>query len=81
MNIVFYSNMTKRESCLQRIPELKEHNVSFFRLDEREKLLCADETEILIAGITHLTVDKIYQSISENISRLANGRPLKNRVN
>lgn len=41
--------MTKRESCLQRIPQLKEHNVSFFRLDEREKLLCADETEILIA--------------------------------
>lgn len=63
MNIVFYSNMTKRESCLQRIPQLKEHNVSFFSLDEREKLLCADETEILIADAMARVDDEIISSM------------------
>ena len=48
-------------------------------LDERIK----DKLVLMphIAGITHLTVDKIYKNINENISRLAQGRPLKNRVN
>ncbi len=34
-----------------------------------------------IAGITSLTVDKIYRNIQENISRYSNGKDLKNRVN
>lgn len=41
--------MTKQENCLQKIPELQEHNVSFFRLDERDRLLTACETDILFA--------------------------------
>ena len=33
-----------------------------------------------ISGITRLTVKKIYMNIWENITRLINGEPLKNRV-
>lgn len=58
--------MTKQESCLQRIPELKEHNVSFFSLDEREKLLCAGETEILFAD----AMAKVDSEIISSMPRL-----------
>lgn len=33
-----------------------------------------------IAGITNLTVQKIYENIYENINRYSNGQPLKNRI-
>lgn len=33
-----------------------------------------------ISGITHLTINKIYKNIWENIDRLIKGEPLKNRV-
>ena len=48
-------------------------------LDERikDKLILTPH----ISGITHLTVKKIYLNIWENITRLMNGEPLKNRVN
>lgn len=48
-------------------------------LDERirDKLILTPH----IAGITHLTVKKIYQNIWENVLRLINGEELKNRVN
>jgi len=48
-------------------------------LDERikDKLILTPH----IAGITNLTVQKIYKNIYENITRLINGEELKNRVN
>lgn len=48
-------------------------------LDERirDKMILTPH----IAGITNLTVKKIYQNIWENITRLIDGKPLKNRVN
>ncbi|MCC8072725.1 MAG: hydroxyacid dehydrogenase [Clostridiales bacterium] len=48
-------------------------------LDERikDKLVLTPH----IAGITNLTVNKIYQSIWDNITRLINEQPLKNKVN
>lgn len=48
-------------------------------LDERvrDKLILTPH----IAGITNLTVKKIYKNIWENITRYINGEPLKNRVN
>lgn len=48
-------------------------------LDERikDKLILTPH----IAGITNLTVQKIYRNIWENITRTINGKPLKNRVN
>lgn len=48
-------------------------------LDERikDKLILTPH----IAGITHLTVKKIYQNLWANVLRLINGEELKNRVN
>lgn len=48
-------------------------------LDERikDKLILTPH----IAGITNLTVKKIYKNIWENIIRFMNNEPLKNRVN
>lgn len=47
-------------------------------LDERikDKLILTPH----IAGITNLTVEKIYKNIYGNITRFINGEPLKNRV-
>jgi phosphoglycerate dehydrogenase-like enzyme len=48
-------------------------------LDERikDKLILTPH----IAGITNLTVKKIYGNIWDNITRFMNGKPLRNRVN
>ena len=48
-------------------------------LDERikDKLILTPH----IAGITNLTVQKIYKNIWENITNYVNGKPLRNRVN
>lgn len=48
-------------------------------LDERvrDKLIFTPH----IAGITNLTVKRIYKNIWENITHYINGRPLRNRVN
>ena len=48
-------------------------------LDERvrDKLILTPH----IAGITNLTVKKIYKNIWENITNYINGKPLRNRVN
>ena len=124
MNIVFYSNVTSAEEAFSYVPQLKKHNVSFIRIDDREKPVSKTDTQILlvdallkgkiagagldviapepvetdnilldprikdkliltphIAGITRLTVRKIYNNIWENITRLTEDKPLKNRVN
>lgn len=48
MNIVFYSNVTTPEESYKHIPMLKNHTVSFIRLDEKDKLMAEKETEVLI---------------------------------
>lgn len=49
MNITFYSNVTTREKTLKELPQLKNHNVKFFRLKDAEKLITdAEDTEILL---------------------------------
>lgn len=48
MNIVFYSSVTTPEKSYEHIPMLKNHNVSFIRLNERERLMAEKETEVLL---------------------------------
>lgn len=48
MNIVFYSNVTTEEESCKQLPELKNHNVSFIKLKDREQLLTKRDTEILL---------------------------------
>lgn len=48
MNIVFYSSVTTAEESYKQIPMLKNHNVSFIKLTEKEKLLSKTETEVLL---------------------------------
>lgn len=48
MNIVFYSSVTTPEKSYKHIPMLKNHNVSFIKLDEKDKLMVEKETEVLI---------------------------------
>lgn len=48
MNIVFYSNVTTREESFKQLPELKEHNVSFIKLNDRDALLSKTDTEVLL---------------------------------
>lgn len=48
MNITFFSNVTTSDEVLKYIPQLKEHNVRFIRLDDRDILLSdAADTQIL----------------------------------
>lgn len=48
MNITFYSSVSTKEKVFDYIPEFKQHNTKFFKLSEREKLLCkARDTELL----------------------------------
>lgn len=50
MKITFFSNVTTKEESIKRLPILKEHDISFFKLDEAEKLISlAPDTEILMA--------------------------------
>lgn len=49
MNIVFYSNVTTEKESYKQLPMLKNHNVSFIKLAEKDKLLSKTETDILLA--------------------------------
>lgn len=50
MNITFYSNVTSKDSVFDCIPQIKEHNVRFFKLTETEKMLKeASDTEIMMS--------------------------------
>lgn len=49
MNITFFSNVTTLEKALNFIPQLKEHNVHFVRLDGKNELISRhSDTDILI---------------------------------
>ncbi|MDD6620842.1 MAG: NAD(P)-dependent oxidoreductase [Eubacteriales bacterium] len=50
MNITFYSNVTSKDSVFACIPQIKEHNVRFFRLTETKKMISeASDTEIMMS--------------------------------
>lgn len=63
MNIVFYSNVTTPEQSYSQLPQLKEHNVSFVKLKDRDALLKYSDTEVLI-------VDAMGNADSEIISSM-----------
>ncbi len=65
MNIVFYSNVTTAEESFRQIPELKEHNVSFFRLDESENLIKKTDTHILFVDAMGTVDKKIISAMPE----------------
>ena len=39
MNITFFSSVSTREKVFNCIPEIKKHNVKFFKLNESDRLL------------------------------------------
>lgn len=49
MNITFYSDVTSREKALSFLPQLKEHNVKFYKINEKAQLISqAADTQILV---------------------------------
>lgn len=66
MKITFFSNMTTKEQSLKRLPLLEKHSVSFFRLDESDKLMQnVPDTEILIADAMGKVDEKMICSLPE----------------
>lgn len=64
MNITFYSNMTDEKSVFSCIPEIKEHNVRFFKLNEKDKMLeAASDTEIMLADAMAVVDRKIIDAL------------------
>lgn len=58
MNITFFSNMSNESTAFRHLPELKKHNIRFFRLSQKEELIArAGDTDILVADAMG-TVDK-----------------------
>ena len=48
MNITFFSSVSTKEKVFAQIPEFRNHNTRYFKLDERDKLLFqAKDTELL----------------------------------
>lgn len=48
MNIVFYSNLTTKELCVNSAPELKNHKLEFIRLGDICRLKAQGDAEVLI---------------------------------
>ncbi len=64
MNITFYSNVTTKDSVLSYIPQLKEHNVRIYNLDETEEMLKeASDTEIMISDAMAAVGKKIIDAM------------------
>ncbi len=64
MKITFFSNMTTKEQSLKRLPLLEKYDVSFFRLDESDKLIQnVPDTEILIADAMGKVDEKMICSL------------------
>lgn len=58
MNITFFSNVTTPQETYKYIPQLKEHNVKFIKLNDKNKLISnALDTQILLVDAMG-TVDK-----------------------
>ncbi|MGN0521949.1 MAG: 2-hydroxyacid dehydrogenase [Eubacterium sp.] len=67
MNITFYSNVTTKEEVLKHIPQMAEHNVSFFKLKDTEQMISqAKDTQILFADAMAV-VDK---NVIDNMPKL-----------
>lgn len=58
-------------------PEPLEKDNPLLDIKLKDKLILTPH----IAGITHLTVERIYKNILENTQNIINGRELKNKVN
>lgn len=64
MNITFYSNVTSRDSVFACIPQIKEHNVRFFRLTETKKMISeASDTEIMMSDAMALVGREIIDAM------------------
>ena len=60
MNITFFSSVSTREKVFNCIPEIKKHNVKFFKLNESDRLLSDGfDTDLLFIDAMG-TLDKIY---------------------
>ena len=58
-------------------PEPLEKDNPLLDIKLKDKLILTPH----IAGITHLTVERIYKNILENTQNIIHGRELKNKVN
>lgn len=65
MNIVFYSNVTTEEKAFAHIAQLKTHSVSFIRLDERERLLLKNDTDVLVVDAMGVVDSEIIGSMPQ----------------
>ncbi|MCM1286567.1 MAG: hypothetical protein NC213_10355 [Acetobacter sp.] len=66
MNITFFSNVTTAEECLKNIPQLKEHNCNFVRLDDRQVLISQySDTEILMVDAMGKVDSELIDSLPE----------------
>lgn len=64
MNITFYSNVTTKDSVLSYIPQLKEHNVRIYNLNETEEMLKeVSDTEIMISDAMAAVGKKIIDAM------------------
>ena len=63
MNIVFYSNVTSAEEAFSYVPQFKNHNVSFIRIDDREKLMSKTDTQILLVDAMGMVDSEIISAM------------------
>jgi lactate dehydrogenase-like 2-hydroxyacid dehydrogenase len=67
MNITFYSNVTTAEETFKYIPQLKEHNVRFIKLSDKDILLTqGSDTEILFVD----AMGKVNKEIISSLPKL-----------
>lgn len=66
MNITFYSNVTTEQETFRYIPQLKEHNVQFIKLSDRDGLIKnAGDTEILLVDAMGVVDKAIIDSLTK----------------
>ena len=67
MNITFFSSVSTREKVFNCIPEIKKHNVKFFKLNESDRLLSDGfDTDLLFIDAMG-TLDKILIDSMPNL--------------
>lgn len=69
MNIVFYLNVTTKERSYSELPGLKNHDVSFIRLNDKNKLLSKTDTQVLLVDAMG-KVDKEIISAFPNLKMI-----------
>lgn len=67
MNITFFSSVSTREKVFNCIPEIKKHNVKFFKLNESDRLLSDGfDTDLLFIDAMG-TLDKMLIDSMPNL--------------